>query len=322
MHLTFLTPFGALLALTAVVPLGALWLNERRAARVRAALDVDPPPGRERLTSASLLASIPVLLGLALAQPVLETQRTTRARVDAQIFYTFDTSVSMSASAGPHAPTRLQRSIAEASRIRLDLADIPSGIATMTDRVLPNIFPTTDPQEFASALADTVGIDDPPPKGLSDKATTFAALDTFAGTTFFTPGIPHRLVLLFTDGETAPYFTGDLQQALRTPPKVSLVVVHVWHADERIYHGRKIDPDYRPDSRSGRAVTTLAASLGGRAFAEGQIDPVVHAVRRLLGKGKVANVGVGLRVTALDDWLVAASALPLLALLWRRNLLR
>jgi hypothetical protein len=320
MHLTFLTPLGALFALTALLPLGALALNERRARRVRRALLVDSPPLRSRATTAGLLALVPVLLGLALAQPVLQSTRTVRSRTDAQIFYTFDTSVSMSASGGPGAPTRLDRAVAEASQLRLRLGDIPSGLATMTDRVLPTIFPTTSQQEFAAGLAETIDIDAPPPKGLTDRATTFAALDTFAGTNFFSPGIPHRLVILFTDGETAPYFTSDIKQALRQTPKTSFVVVHDWRPGERIYHSGKIDPDYRPDARSGKAVNALASTLGGRAFDQGNIDGAASAARQLLGKGTVARIGVGLHVVALAQWLVLVSFVPLLILLWRRNI--
>jgi hypothetical protein len=320
MHLTFLTPLGALFALTALLPLGALALNERRARRVRRALLVESPPLRTRLTTAVLLVSVPLLLGLALAQPVLQSTRTVRSRTDAQIFYTFDTSVSMSASSGPNAPTRLDRAVAEASQLRLRLGDIPSGLATMTDRVLPTIFPTTSQQEFAAGLAETIDIDAPPPKGLTDRATTFAALDTFAGTNFFSPGIPHRLVILFTDGETAPYFTSDIKDALRQTPRTSFVVVHDWRPGERIYQGGKIDPDYRPDARSGKAVTALASTLGGRAFDQGNVDGAVRAARQLLGKGTVARIGVGLHVVALAQWLVLVSLVPLLVLLWRRNI--
>ncbi|HEV8461963.1 MAG TPA: hypothetical protein VGQ38_14785 [Gaiellaceae bacterium] len=321
MHLTFLTPLGALFALTALLLLGALALNERRARRVRRALNVESPPLQTHLTTALLLALVPVLLGLALAQPVLQSTRTVRSRTDAQIFYTFDTSVSMSASTGPGAPTRLDRAVAEASRLRLRLGDVPSGLASMTDRVLPTIFPSTSQQEFAAGLSDTIDVDAPPPKGLTDRATTFAALDTFAGTNFFSPGIPHRLVILFTDGETAPYFTSDLKQALRqSAPKTSFVVVHVSRPGERIYHGSKVDPDYRPDPRSGRATAALASALGGRSFEEGKIGSAAGAARQLLGKGTVARIGVGLHVVALAQWLVLVSLVPILVLLWRRNI--
>ena len=71
MHLTFLTPLGALLAVGAVLPLGALLVYERRARRVRAVLGLDAPPGRSLLPKAVAVALVPVLLGLALAQPIL-----------------------------------------------------------------------------------------------------------------------------------------------------------------------------------------------------------------------------------------------------------
>jgi hypothetical protein len=318
-HLTFLTPVGALLALLGALPLAALALNERRARRVRKVLGVEGPPLRSLALTAGLLALVAILLGLAAAQPVLESSRKVRTRTDAQIFYVFDTSVSMAASAGPHSPTRLERAVADATRMRLALSDIPSGLATMTDRVLPNVFPTTDQQEFATGLADTIGIEAPPPKGLSERATTFAALDTFAGTNFFSPGIPHRLVILFTDGETAPYFAGDLRQALRVPPRTSFVIVHVWRPNERIYLGRKVDAAYRPDPRSNRMVSSLATTLDGRSYDENQISSADAGARKLLGHGKIASVGVGLHVVALAPWLVLAAVVPLGILLWRRN---
>lgn len=320
MHLAFLTPFGALLALLGVIPLVALGLNELRARRVRASLRVEGPPLRSQALTAALLVLVAVCLGLAAAQPVLQSSRTVRVRKDAQIFYVFDTSVSMAASSRPGGPTRLDRALADATRMRLSLADIPSGLATMTDRVLPNVFPTADQQEFAAGLADTIGIDAPPPKGLSDQATTFAALDTFAGNNFFSPGIPHRLVILFTDGETAPYFAGDLRQALRQPPRTSFVIVHVWRPNERIYLGHKADPNYRSDPKSGRMVTSLASLLGGRSYDESHVGAAVGGARRLLGRGSLANVGIGLHVVALAPWLVLASLVPLVILLWRRNL--
>ena len=75
MHLSFLTPVGALFILAAALPLAALWLNERRARVVRAALRVDAPPLRGRLATAVALACVPLLLGLALAQPVLRVRK-------------------------------------------------------------------------------------------------------------------------------------------------------------------------------------------------------------------------------------------------------
>jgi hypothetical protein len=319
-QLTFLTPVGALLALAAIVPLAALALNERRAGRVRRALGLAAPELRVRVPTAIALAAVPVLLGLALAQPVLESSETVHVRSDAQVFYVFDTSISMGASSGGDRPTRLARAIAAGLEMRSKLRFAPAGVATMTDRVLPNVFPTGSEQVFAGALADTVGVERPPPKGFSDTATTFAALDTFAGDSFFSPGTKYRVVVLLTDGETAPYFAGDLREALRPTPRVHFVIVRFWREGERIYLGRRVDPSYRPDPRSKQAVQTLASVVSGKAFDESDLGGAVEAARGYLGKGPLEDIGEGLRVTALARWLVLAAIVPLAFLLWRRNL--
>jgi hypothetical protein len=320
-HLTFLTPIGALLALGAVFPLAALALHERRAQRTRSALRIDPPGARSRGGTVVALAAVPVLLGLALAQPVLRSNKTARVRPDAQIFYVFDTSISMRAAAGPSAPTRLARAIAAGRRMHDALREAPSGVASMTDRVLPNVFPTANEQVFASALSDTIGIERPPPKGFNDTATTFAALDTFVGTNFFAEGIAHRIVVLFTDGETAPYFVGDLHEAFRPRPRTRFVIVRVWRSGERIYTRGRADPDYAPDDRSAQAARTLAGAVGGRTFGEDDLDGAIAAARAYLGRGPLESVGQELRIVALAPWLALAALVPTLLLLWRRNLL-
>jgi hypothetical protein len=320
MHLVLLTPVGAVLAAAALLPLAALALNERRARRARRSLGVAAPTYSSYLPAAAALALVPVLLGLALAQPVLQSTRTVRERTDAQLFYVFDTSESMRASAGPHSATRLRRSLAAASQMHLALRDVPSGIATMTDRVLPNVFPTGSEQLFTAALADTVGVDRPPPKGLNDIATTYASLDTFAGTNFFSPGITDRVVVLFTDGETAPYFAGDLHEALRPGPHTRFVIVRVGRAGERIFISGRVDRGYRSDPAAGEATKALASVVGGRAYSEGDIQGAISSARGFLGHGPLHGVGEGLHVIALARWLVLASLLPLGFLLWRRNI--
>jgi hypothetical protein len=320
MHLVLLTPAGALLAAGALLPLAALALNERRARRARRSLGVAAPPHRSYVATALALAVVPVLLGLALAQPVLQSTQKVRERTDAQVFYVFDISESMRASAAPRSATRLRRALATASQIHLALRDIPSGIATMTDRVLPNVFPTGSERLFTAALADTVGVDRPPPKGLNEIATTFASLDTFSGTNFFSPGIANRLVVLFTDGETAPYFAGDLHEALRPAPRTRFVIVRIGRPGERIFVGGKADRNYRTDPAAGQATRRLASVVDGRAYTEGDVNGAVGAARQFLGHGSLRGVGEGLHVIALARWLVLASLLPLGFLLWRRNI--
>ena len=319
-QLVFLTPIGAVVAVGALLPLAALALHERRARRVRKALRLDEPTGRSRVGTAIALALVPALLGLALAQPVLRSERSHRVRKDAEVFYVFDTSSSMRAATGRGRPTRLQRALSAAGRMHLSLEDVRSGIGTMTDRVLPDLFPTADDQVFTATLDESVGIDRPPAKGLSSVATTFAALDTLAGTNFFDPGLRHRLVIVFTDGETGPYLEGELRSALRERPRSSFVIIRFWRSNERIYTGHGADARYRPQSTSAAATRQLASIAGGRAFDENEIGAATAFARSALGSGPLEQIGQGLQVVALARWIALATLVPLGFLLWRRNI--
>ena len=201
--------------------------------------------------------------------------------------------------------------------MQLDLHDVPSGVATMTDRVLPNIFPTGDEQFFTAALAETVGVERPPPKGFEDRATTFASLDTLAGDNFFSDGIKHRLVVLLTDGETSPYFAGDLRESVRPPPRTNFVIVRVGgptaHLSTRSSTAATVPIQVRPETASPLAWWRRCSYNAGQAAA-------TQTAKRLLGTGPLAGVGHGLRAIALAPWLALASLLPLLWLLWSRNL--
>jgi hypothetical protein len=282
-------------------------------------LELDDPRVRSLLPTAVAVALIPVLLGLALAQPVLRSTSEERVRKNAEIWYVFDTSVSMGAASSPRGATRLDRSLRYGLQMRQAIGDVRSGIATFTDRILPDLFPTANDEVFTATLDQSVGINRPPPMGFgAPRATTFAALDTFAGTNFFDPGIKHRVVVLFTDGETSPYFTQDLRNALRGPPATDFVIVHVWRSDERIWGSHGAIAGYRPDPTSSADVQKLASLLGGKAYDESDIGGAIGAVKQMLGKGPVVNTGKGLQVIPLAHWLVIAAFVPLAFLLWRR----
>jgi hypothetical protein len=318
-HLIFLTPLGALAAIAAIVPVTALLLQGRRSRRVRRSLRLGEPPLRAQAATAVALALIPVLIGGALAQPVLRSTSAVRVRSDAEALYVFDISDSMRASASASSPTRLERSIAYAQRMRLALPQLRSGIATFTDRILPDLFPTADSQLFTATLDQAVGIDDPPAKGLSPESTTFGALDNLVGEDYFDPGTKHRLVILFTDGETAPYLPDELRQALAMRPRMSFDVIHVWRGNERIYTSHGVDPNYRPDPQSNADLKELSTLSGARVFDESKIGAAISAAREMVGKGPTVRVGEGLHVVALARWLVLATLLPLAFVLFRRN---
>ena len=321
MSLSLLTPWGLLLALGAVPPIVALVASERRARRLRRALRLENPSSRRSIPAAVALVSIPCLLALAVAQPVVRVNETHRVRSDAEAFYIFDVSRSMLASAGPGERTRFDRAVAAAERLHTSLSELRSGVATLTDRVLPNVFPTADEEVFAATVERALAVNSPPPRGYETVGTLFAALDTLANRTFFTPGVSRRVAIVLTDGESAAFDAGALRESLERGPSIGFVIVRFWNADERIWNGEQPEHGYRASATSGDQVRRLASATGGTSVEEGNLRAAVTAVRERVGTGPLVDEGTALRVHALSGWLVVAALVPLALLLWRRNVL-
>ncbi len=203
--LTFLTPAAGLVAVLVVLPLGALAVAAARVGRVRDALGLRSAAGGVDRRTAVAAASVVLLLALAAAQPALTRGPKQRVRTDAEALFVIDISQSMAASSGASGPTRLQRATQEAERLRAQLRDVPSGIATLTDRVLPNLLPVTDTNAFDATLRRTIAIEDPAPFETTVRATDFAALANVPEAGFFDPSARRRVVVFLTDGETRPY---------------------------------------------------------------------------------------------------------------------
>jgi len=317
--MSFLTPWDALFVLAAVVPLAALLRTEKRAAQIRRLLRVAGPGRRALVPAAIALVLLPALVAVAAAQPVVVRNQLVNERADAQAFVLFDTSLSMRASAGPGKPTRLERAKRLALRLQHALADVPMGVASMTDRSLPNLLPTTDSTLFERTVDQSVQIDSPPPSQLyKNRATTFDALIPLVGSHFYTAGVQRRLLVVFTDGEAAP-ISSLLKLSLQR--KVAPVFVHVWEPGERIFHGGKPDPKYVADPSSAAELNELARITDApRVFDESDLRGVVRASRDAVGRaGTEAHIDAYARV-ALAPWFVLAGIVPLGFLLWRRNL--
>jgi hypothetical protein len=315
---SFLTPLDGLFVLAAALPLGALFLTERRAARVRRLLTIVGHRRRAVVPVVAALVTLSALVAVAAAQPVFVREQLVSERADAQAFVLFDTSLSMRASAGPGKPSRLQRAKRMAIRLQQSLSDVPFGIASMTDRSLPNLMPTTDRALFDRTVRQSVAVDQPPPSQLyKGRATTFDALIPLVESHFYTEGVQRRLLIVYTDGESAkisPLFKLTLQQRL-TP-----VFVHVWEPGERIYNKGKVDPHYVSDPTSMAALNDIARITGvPRAFPEGDTGAIVRAARAAVGRaGTRTHVAAYARI-ALAPWFVLGCIVPLAFLLWRRN---
>ncbi len=315
---SFLTPLDGLFVLTAALPLGALLLTERRAARIRRLLTVVGHRRRAVVPVVAALLALSALVAVAAAQPVIVREKMVSERADAQAFVLFDTSLSMRASGGPGKPSRLQRAKLMAIQLQHSLSDVPFGIASMTDRSLPNLMPTTDRTLFERTVRQSVAVDQPPPSQLyKGRATTFDALIPLVESHFYTQGVQRRLLIVYTDGESAPIsplFKLTLQR------RVTPVFVHVWAPGERIYNKGNADPHYIADPASTAALNDIARITGApHAFPEGDTGAIVRAARDAVGRaGTRTHIDAYARI-ALAPWLVLAGIVPLAFLLWRRN---
>ena len=316
-HLTFVTPLAGLVALLGAAPLLVLFAVSDYAESVRSALSVAEPRFSRSVTAGAIVAvAIPV--GLAAAQPVLAKADVQRVRSDAEALFVIDTSRSMLASDGASAATRLDRAKAEAVRLRAKLPELKVGVASMTDRTLPHLFPSADRDLFRATVDDAVGIEQPPPIAyLNTGVTTFAALTAIVTRGFFTPSVSHRVAVVFTDGETRPFDAAGLGLVLRRSPGVRPIFVHVWHPNELVYSGGFPEPDYQPDQSSDAKLEGAARAARGKVFGEGDLAAAAKAVRSYMATGPTMAEERAEHEFPLSRILLILAAVPLLVLLVR-----
>jgi len=319
MDVTFLTPLAGLVALLVALPLAALLLTERRVSDVRRALRL-PEPRATRPLAAVALIVLAALLGLGATQPAVDTTKDRLARADAEVYLVFDTSRSMLAASSPDAESRFERAQAAAQRFRDELPEIPIGLASLTDRVLPHLLPTVNKTAFRATASRTLGVDRPPPLQRSNRvASTFDALRSIPTRNFFAPGATKRLVVFLTDGESRVFSTRRMRVAFKTK-NTGLQVVHIWAAGERVFRADgSPEQQYQSDPGSVQAVQTLARAVNGRAFDEAELDDAVAAAREFVGEGQARPLGEDTSRTSLAPYLFLGSFVPLGFLLWRRN---
>ena len=266
--LVFLTPVGAFLAIGVLLPLTALFFIHRRAQRVRGWLELSTPSSRHLFVAIGAVIATGAFIGVAAAQPVLQRTSTLRTRTDAEVFIVVDISRSMLARHDAGSPTRIARAKEFASLLRASIPEVPVGIASLTDRTLPHLFPGVDKDVFNATLDRSVGIERPPPRSsLVTTATKLDALATIRGQRYFTPKSRKRLVVVLTDGESQPISAARLSDVFRQVPAIETVFVQFWGHDERVFAGDTPERGYRPDSsarpfleRLGRAAVDSRAS--------------------------------------------------------------
>ena len=318
--IVFLTPRAGLVAIACVLPLAALTLAGRRERRARELLQLAAPPRRRQALRVLALLAVPALLALAATQPALRSETKLRVRTDAQAFYVLDISRSMLASRTPTARTRFALAKADAIAIRDSLAEIPSGVATFTDRVLPALFPNDDPAVFVTTVERAIAINEPPPTTQNVVATTLGAVGELGTQNFFPPTARKRLVVLLTDGESVPFNAQQVARDLAAGPGIKLVVIHIWAPGQTIYDNGRPETGYREDAASGDAVASLATATGGAVYGQQAIASAIGTARADLGRGPVITAGQAERTRTLAPYVAVLALLPLLFVVWPSSL--
>jgi hypothetical protein len=318
--LVFLTPVGAALAIGVVLPLTALFFIHRRAKRVRSSLELSTPSARHLFVAVGAVLAAGAFLGVAAAQPVLQRTSTLRTRTDAEVFVVVDISRSMLARHDAGAPTRIARAKAFASLLRASIPEVPVGIASLTDRTLPHLFPGVDKDVFNATLDRSVGIERPPPRSsLVTTATKLDALATIRGQRYFTPKSRKRVVVVLTDGESQPVSAARLSDVFSQTPAIETVFVQFWDRGERVFAGDAPERLYRPDPSSRPFLERLGRAVDGSVFGEDELVQAREDVRRRLGSGPTVVRGEQNGRVALAPYLAAAALAPLVLVLWRRD---
>ena len=320
MEVSFLTPTAALVVLAVAIPLAAFALAEARARRARAAIGLPPPAARTVVVVPLAVCALAGLVAVASAQPVVVTERERFVRGGTEAFFVIDISRSMLAAERPGAPRRFDRAVAAALALRAAIPDVPVGVASLSNRLLPHLLPTTGLDVFTATVERALGVERPPPdRAEAKRVTTFAPLEALSEQNYFTPRTKQRLAVVLTDGETNDPLPAALARALGTPPAVRPVFVQVWRRGERVFTRGVAEPAYVPDPSSARTLERLAVHVRGRAFSEDELGRARDEIRRLAGAGTRVAAGNERRSLALAPYALIAAFAPLALVLRRRN---
>jgi hypothetical protein len=309
---TFATPWYAFLGLVGLLPLGVAWQRLRAGDALRAELALAAPSGLRRLVRPLALAALFALLGAAAAQPAVRSQKEHAARSDAELFVVIDNSRSMLASTGPNGASRAARAVAFTRRLHAALPDVAIGIGSLTNRVLPYVFATTQDDAIRLVLSKSYGIERPPPEvTIGAEISTFDALEDVAQQEYFPRSVRKRVLVVLSDAETLPFRSrivlSDLHLAHIAP-----IVVRFWRPDERVYRPDGTLERYLPNAPD--ELTRLRAA-GWVAFDEGSLAQVLDTVVRTVGHGPISHVALERLDQPIAPYLALLALAPLLVLL-------
>jgi hypothetical protein len=320
LNVDFVTPWAGTVVVVAVLPVAAAVRARRRATAVRAVLGLPRPPRSGTPVTLAALVLTLSLLALAAAQPVVASHDRSTVPHDADVFVVIDTSRSMLAAPGRGRPTRFERATAIARALRAAVPTAAVGIASLTDRLLPHLFPTQDRADFDLTLAQAIAVQRPPPaENVRGSGTALAALGDLAAGRFFASTSRTRIAVVLTDGESRPFEARPVAAAL-SRAHVQPFLLRLGSGSERVYGPGGKPESYRPQREAGIELARVAAALGATAYDEPAAGTAVEDVADAVAHGAGRESLETASVRSLSPYLAFAALLPLGLALVRRNL--
>jgi hypothetical protein len=148
------------------------------------------------------------------------------------------------------------------------------------------------------------------------RATSYDALQQIPGAGYFDPKARERIVVVLTDGESAPTQIGEVADAFAAVPGFRVLFVRFWRGNEAVYdEDGHAETAYRPDRTGGAQLDALASALDGQAYDERSLGAASRQLRQLAGNGPTTtSPGTVKTLTPLAPFTAALALLTVFAL--------
>jgi hypothetical protein len=233
--------------------------------------------------------ALAALVATAAAQPSIRKTSSTRVRANTELYLTFDVSRSMLAASSPHGVVRFERARALGAQIHRAMRDVPTGVATLTNRLMPLLFPTGDERGVVAVINHSLRILQPQPAFLTaPRATQLGALSLAADRSYFNPGAHRRLLVVLSDLDS-DFFSLDGTLKLLRRHGIEPFLLRVAQPGEQIF-----DSQGRPASYTSVSTVTVGSlrAAGWHAYEEGQIGQAIADLRGYLGEAPTVPSGL------------------------------
>jgi hypothetical protein len=174
-------------------------------------------------------------------------------------------------------------------RIHGALRDVPTGVATLTNQMMPLLFPTGDERGVSAVIDHSLKLMQPPPAALTAaRASQLGALTLAADRSYFNPGLRKRVLVVLSDLDT-DFFSLDGTLKLLRRHRIEPFLIRVAAPGEQIF-----DNHGRPESYTSVSTVSVRSlrSAGWHAYEEGQTRQVIADIRSYLGTGTTRPSGV------------------------------